>query len=90
MAGEPPGADSHIFLVGFCLCNKGNTVDKITSTLARTALVMPRIRVTRLAIPLGMKPERVQQNNCHKIVMLIGSKRLKTVPLPSKSRSLTG
>jgi hypothetical protein len=33
-----------------------------------------------------MKPERVQENNCHKIVMLIGSKRLKTVPLPSKSR----
>ena len=33
MAGEPPGADSHIFLVGFCLCNKGNTVDKITSNL---------------------------------------------------------
>lgn len=30
MAGEPPGADSHIFPVGFCLCNKGNTVDKIT------------------------------------------------------------
>jgi hypothetical protein len=47
---------------------------------------MPRIRVTRLAIPLGMKPERVQENDCHKIVMLIGSERLKTVPLPLKSR----
>jgi hypothetical protein len=46
---------------------------------------MPRIRVTRPAIPLGMKPQRVQENDCHKIVMLIGSKRLKTVPLPSKS-----
>ena len=57
MAGEPPGADSHIFLVGFCLCNKGNTVDKLTSSFARTALFMPRIRVARLAIPLEMKRE---------------------------------
>ena len=57
MAGEPPGADAHIFLVGFCLCNKGNTVDKLTSSLARTALFMPRMRVARLAISLGMKRE---------------------------------
>ena len=39
MAGEPPGADAYIFLVDFCLCNKGNTVDKITSSLAKTAPV---------------------------------------------------
>jgi hypothetical protein len=42
MAGEPPGADHHIFAVCSCPCNKGKTVDQITSSLARPSIAALR------------------------------------------------
>ncbi len=82
MAGEPPGADHHIFAVGSGLCNKGKTVDKIASSLARTALVYAENPCCSSGNHLRMKrPEMRAAAGLRERLsyMLIGSRRLQMV-----------